>query len=143
MPEGSPIDDVADLEEPGVSIAVGDPEVPVGAYTRAVLDALGPEGSGAILDNVASSEPDVAGIVGKLDQGAVDAGFIYRSDVAASDGAIVAIELPGDVSPDVAYGIGVATEAPEPDLAADFVAGAVSGDGQRILLDSGFGAPPR
>ena len=143
VPEGSPIDDVADLEEPGVTVAVGDPEVPVGAYTREVLDALGEDESKAILDNVASSEPDVAGIVGKLNQGAVDAGFIYRSDVAASDGAIVAIELPEDVSPDVAYGIAVATDAPEPELAAEFVRGAVDGDGQEILLDSGFGAPPK
>ena len=87
VPDGSPIGDVADLEEPGVTVAVGDPEVPVGAYTRKVLDALGEGESNAILDNVASSEPDVAGIVGKLNQGAVDAGFVYLSDVAASDGA--------------------------------------------------------
>ena len=143
VPEGSPIDDVADLEEPGVSIAVGDPEVPVGAYTREVLEALGPEESKAILDNVASSEPDVSGIVGKLNQGAVDAGFVYSSDVAASNGAIEALELPPSVSPDVAYGIAVVADASEPELAAEFVQGAIDGDGQEILLDSGFGAPSK
>ena len=141
VPEGSPLDDVSDLEQPGVSVAVGNPEVPVGAYTREVLDALGEEESRAILDNVASSEPDVAGIVGKLNQDAVDAGFVYSSDVAASGGAIVGIELPRAVSPDVAYGIAIATDASEPGLAAEFVRGAVDGDGQEILLDSGFGAP--
>lgn len=143
VPEGSPIDDVSDLAQPGVSVAVGDPEVPVGAYTRAVLDALGAEEARAILENVASSEPDVSGIVGKLNLGAVDAGFVYRSDVAASNGAIEAIELPRSVSPDVAYGIVVATDATEPELAAEFVQGAIDGSGQEILLDSGFGAPPK
>ena len=37
--------------------------------------------SEAILANVRSEEPDVAGIIGKLTQGAVDAGFVYVTDV--------------------------------------------------------------
>jgi len=142
VPAGSGIDDVADLEEPGVSIAIGDEEVPVGSYTREVLAALGPGPEGAILANVGSSEPDVAGIVAKLTQGAVDAGFVYRSDVDASSGKLEAVALPGSVSPDIAYGIAVATEAEQPDLAREFVAGAIDGDGQAILIDSGFGPPP-
>lgn len=142
VPAGSAIDDVTDLEEPGVTVAIGDPEVPVGAYTREVLDALGPGPSEAILANVATSEPDVAGIVGKLNQGAVDAGFIYRSDVAASGGDIEEVELPRSVSPDVAYGIAVTSEAGEPALGEEFVQGAVDGPGQEILLGSGFGPPP-
>lgn len=141
VPAGSSIDDVSDLGEPDVTVAVGDPEVPVGAYTREVLDALGPKESKAILDNVASSEPDVAGIVGKLNQGAVDAGFIYRSDVAASAGDIEEIALPPSASPDVAYGIAVASDAAEPDLAEEFLQGAVDGPGQEILIEFGFGAP--
>ena len=40
----------------------------------------------AILANVRSSEPDVKGIVGKLTQGAADAGFVYVTDVNATDG---------------------------------------------------------
>ena len=46
---------------------------------------------------------NVAGIVGKLTQGAVDAGFLYVSDVRATDGALEAIELPDALQPDVAY----------------------------------------
>ena len=143
VPAGSEIDDVADLEQPGVKIAIGDEQVPVGIYTREVLDALGPEASDAILANVASSEPDVAGIVGKLTQGAVDAGFIYRSDVDATDGDIEEVLIPAKASPDVAYGIAVATGAEQPELAQQFVDGVVDGEGQDILLDSGFGPPPR
>ena len=142
VPAGSSIDDVTDLEQPGTTIAVGDPEVPVGAYTREVLDALGSDASKAILDNVASSEPDVSSIAAKINQGAVDAGFIYRSDVAASDGAIEEVALPKSVSPAVAYGIAVTTGSVQPELAQEFVDGAVDGAGQEILIDSGFGPAP-
>ncbi len=121
VPAGSGIDDVSDLEDPGVTVAIGDEDVPVGAYTREVLAALGSGPAQAILGNVASSEPDVAGIVAKLNQGAVDAGFVYRSDVDASEGELTAVALPASVSPDVAYAIAATTDAAEPDLAAEFV----------------------
>lgn len=142
VPAGSEIDGVSDLEQPGVTVAIGDEDVPVGAYTREVLDSLGPEATQAILGNVASSEPDVGGIVAKLTQGAVDAGFVYRSDVQASSEELDEVALPAAVSPDVAYGIAVVSEAEQPELAQRFVDGAVDGAGQEILLDSGFGPPP-
>lgn len=142
VPAGSTIDGITDLEQAGTTIAIGDPEVPVGAYTREVLGALGPDASKAILDNVASSEPDASSIAAKIDQGAVDAGFIYTSDVDASDGAITEVALPKSVSPDVAYGIAVAPDAPQPELAQQFVNGAIDGACQETLLASGFGPSP-
>ena len=48
----------------------------------------------AILANVRSNEPDVKGIVGKLTQGAADAGFVYVTDVNAAGGELKAIKLP-------------------------------------------------
>ena len=63
---------------------MGAESVPVGAYTRKVLDGLPAEQREAILANVRSNEPDVAGVVGKVAQGAVDAGFVYVTDVEAA-----------------------------------------------------------
>ena len=54
-----------------------------------------------------SNEPDVKGIVGKLTQGAVDAGFVYVTDVNATNGELKAIELPPEVEPQVTYAAGV------------------------------------
>ena len=52
------------------------------APTRATCSArLGSDQAAAIRANVRSNEPDVAGIVGKVAQGAVDAGFVYVTDV--------------------------------------------------------------
>src|SRR5437764_686034 len=70
VPAAGHVRSLADAERPGRAIAVGAPSVPIGAYTRTVLARLGAR---AILANVRSQEPDVAGIVAKLSQGAVDA----------------------------------------------------------------------
>jgi molybdate transport system substrate-binding protein len=142
VPSDSDIANVTDLEDPDVTLAIGEKDVPVGGYTREVLSALPPEDSQAVLDNVESEEPDVTGIVAKLTQGAVDAGFVYQSDVDASSGRLKAVELPKSISPDVEYGIAVTTDANEPALAQEFVDGVRQGVGQRILLESGFGPPP-
>ena len=132
-----------DLARAGMTIAVGQPDVPVGAYTRTLLDRLPAAERSAILANVRTEEPDVAGITGKLTQGAVDAGFVYRSDVRATDGALEAIELPAELRPTVAYGVAVVEGAEHPQAAQAFVDGLLDGAGRRALEDAGFEPPPR
>jgi molybdate transport system substrate-binding protein len=133
---------LADLEAAGVTIAVGQEDVPIGSYTRAVLDRLPAAERDAILANVRSEEPDVAGIIGKLTQGAVDAGFLYASDVRATDGALAAIELPAELQPAVAYGVAVVKGAAHPEEAQAFVDGLLEGPGRQALADAGFEPPP-
>jgi molybdate transport system substrate-binding protein len=133
---------LGDLADKGVTIAAGSASVPVGAYTRKVLSGLDDAREQAILANVRSSEPDVAGVVGKLTQGAVDAGFVYATDVQATGGRLKAIELPAQLEPQVAYGIAIVKGAPHPEQAERFVAGLRQGAGRRALLDAGFTAPP-
>jgi molybdate transport system substrate-binding protein len=140
--EGSEISSLEDLTEPGVKIAIGDPEVPIGAYTRETLDKLPKSQSNAILANVASTEPDVLGIAAKLNQDAVDAGFLYRSDVDASNGRIEGIELPARLEPDVAYGASVVSDGDQQDEASRFVDGLLSNEGQESLRENGFLPPP-
>ena len=142
VPDGSDISSIEDLTAPGTTIAIGDPEVPVGSYTREVLGRLPPEQSDAILDNVRSQEPDVSSIVGKLTQGAVDAGFVYVTDVMSTDGALEAIELPSALQPDVAYGAAVVVGANNPDGAHEFIDGLTDGDGALALEEAGFKPPP-
>jgi molybdate transport system substrate-binding protein len=131
-----------DVEKPGVTVAIGSESVPVGSYTRTVLAELPESESSAIMKNVRSEEPDVAGIVGKLTQGAVDAGFVYISDVRATDGRLKAIELPETLQPTVAYGVAVVKGAGNEDAAEAFVDGLLDGDGKRALDDAGFEPPP-
>jgi molybdate transport system substrate-binding protein len=142
VPEDSQIDSLDDLTKPGTSIVVGDPSVPVGSYTREVLDRLPQDRSRAIYDNVRSEEPDVSSISGKLTQGAADSGFVYITDVTATDGQLKAIPLPADLQPNVAYGAAVVTDARNPDGARSFIGGLLSGDGATALEEAGFKPPP-
>jgi molybdate transport system substrate-binding protein len=136
------ITSLKDVEKPGTKLAIGSESVPVGSYTRTVLAKLPESESSAILKSVRSEEPDVAGIVGKLTQGAVDAGFVYVSDVRAADGELKAIELPGSLQPTVAYGAAVVKGAKNEDAAKRFVDGLLDGDGKQALDEAGFEPPP-
>jgi molybdate transport system substrate-binding protein len=142
VPADGKIASLDDLSGDGVTIAIGSEDVPVGSYTRTVLDKLPPAQSKAILANVRSEEPDVAGITGKLTQGAVDAGFLYISDARATDGKLKAIELPDDLQPAVAYGVAVVDGAKHPEEAKKFIAGLLDGAGAQALIDAGFEPPP-
>ena len=140
VPRDSDVRETADLRRQGMKLAIGSESVPIGAYTREVLDRL-PDGEGKlILDNVRSNEPDVKGIIGKLTQGAADAGFVYVTDVMAAD-KLKAVRLPPALEPDVAYAAGVVRGAKQPDEARKFVDGLTDGACADALAEAGFGAP--
>ena len=142
VPAASPIRALGDLERPGVKLVVGDPDVPVGSYTAEVLARLPAAAEGAILANVRSREPDVAGVVAKLVQGAADAGFVYATDVRAAGDRLRSIELPARLEPRVRYGAAVVRGSSRRARARDFVAGLRSGAGRRALARAGFDPPP-
>ena len=131
-----------DLSRPGMTIAIGSKAVPVGSYTRTVLDRLDAAQRTAVLANVRSEEPDVGGIAAKLTQGAVDAGFLYVTDVAATNGRLRAIELPAKLEPDVFYGVAIVNGSRNGAAARDFVEGLLSGAGADALRAAGFEQPP-
>jgi molybdate transport system substrate-binding protein len=142
VPAGSGIGSLDDLAGGEVAIAIGEEGVPVGDYTREVLAGLPSEQRAAILDRVRSEEPDVSGVVGKLIQGAVDAGFVYVTDVVATGGTLEAIELPSKLEPEVGYGAAVVDGAADPEAAREFVDGLLDGPGAEALRGAGFGPPP-
>lgn len=142
VPANSNIDSIDDLAKSGVTIAVGSDSVPVGTYTRKVLDGLGGAQKKAIEANFRSEEPDVKGIVGKLSTGAVDAGFVYVTDVKAAGGKLKAVELPANLQPRVAYGVAVVDGAAHPEAAKRFIDGLLDGSGATALREAGFEPPP-
>ena len=138
-------DDIAsvdDLGADGVQLAIGSEGVPVGEYTREVIGRLQPSQGEAILDNVRSQEPDVAGIVGKLTQGAADAGFLYTTDVTAAGEDVKAVELPAELQPSVEYGAAVVKGAEEPAASRAFIQGLLKGSGLEAMRRVGFEPPP-
>jgi molybdate transport system substrate-binding protein len=106
VPRSNPagIRTVFDLERKDVKLVVGTPQVPVGAYTREVLQRLGMT---SVLDKVVSQEPDVKSIVGKVALAQADAGFVYRTDVAPVASRVRGIAIPAWARPNVRYEIAV------------------------------------
>ena len=131
-----------DLSADGVTIVIGAEAVPIGAYTRKVLGRLDGADRAGILRNVRSNEPDVGGISAKLTQGAADAGFLYLTDVVATNGRLRSIELPARLQPAVAYGVAIVKGAAHRSEARAFVAGLLRGSGATALKRAGFAAPP-
>jgi molybdate transport system substrate-binding protein len=142
VPDGSgKVKSIGDLTKPGMLVAAGAPTVPIGSYTRTVLQRLPPSEARAIEGNIRSNEPDVAGIVGKVAQGAVDAGFVYVTDIRAAEGRLTGIPLSSRLQPRVTYSAAVVSGAPHPAQARKFVAGLRLGAGVRALQAAGFGHP--
>ncbi len=142
VPAGGDISAIADLAEPGRKIVIGDPSVPVGSYTREVLQRLPATEREGILANVRSEEPEVSSIVAKLGNGAADAGFVYVTDVRAAAGGLRAIRIPETLRPKVAYAAAVVRGSGQQGLAQRYLDGLLNGRGATDLRRAGFLPPP-
>lgn len=141
VPRSSSITRIEDLARPGVALATGAATVPVGAYTQATLARLPEAQRAAIERNVRSRDPDVAGVVGKVAEGAVDAGFVYRSDVVATHGRLRAVRLPAALRPQVVYEAAVVRGSKHAGAARAFLRGLLGGRAAAALRRAGFGKP--
>jgi len=121
-----------------LKLVVAGPKVPIGLYTREVLKRLGLL---RVLEKTVSLEPDVKGIVGKVALGQADAGFVYRTDVAAVASRVRAIAIPARAQPTVVYELAIAREPRDVEAAQGLVISVLGPDGRRALRAARFGLP--
>jgi molybdate transport system substrate-binding protein len=140
VPKANPagIHSVADLAQDGVKLVVGAEGVPIGDYTRKVLENMG---ASDVLANVVSEEDDVKGVVSKVSLGEADAGFVYATDVKPVADKVTTIELPEEAQAKVEYPIAVVKGADDEEAARAFVERVLGPEGQQALADAGFGPP--
>jgi molybdate transport system substrate-binding protein len=143
VPRSNParVRSVYDLGRKGVKVVVGDPSVPIGAYTRQILDALGITDD--VLANVVSEETDVKGIVAKVVLGEADAGFAYVTDARSAARKVATVAVPGWAQPPIRYEIAVVRSSKHAAAARRFVARVLSKRGRLELHRAGFGLPKR
>jgi molybdate transport system substrate-binding protein len=132
------IEEVGDVAKQGTKLVVAAEGVPVGDYTREVLDSLGLDEA---LDNVASQEEDVKGVVGKVALGEADAGFVYATDAAVATEDVTVIELPEGSQPPIEYQIAVVSISENREAAQAFVDEVTGPDGRARLEAAGFVVP--
>jgi len=137
-PNPAGIKSVDDLRGKDVKLVIGAEGVPIGDYTRTVLENMG---ASDVLDQVVSQEDDVKGVVGKVALGEADAGFVYVTDVKPVADKVTAIELPAAAQAEVTYKIAVVKDAPHHHAAHAFVEQVLGSEGQAKLAAAGFGPP--
>jgi molybdate transport system substrate-binding protein len=127
---------IEDLAGEGVALVLAAEGVPAGDYAREILSNAGV--ADAALANVVSNAEDVRTVLTSVISGDADAGIVYVTDVT-DDVAdqVVSIDIPDDLNVIATYPIAVVADAPEADLAQEFV-DYVLGDGQQVLADHGF-----
>jgi molybdate transport system substrate-binding protein len=143
VPRANParIRTVFDLRRSGVKLVIGDPQVPIGAYTRVILARLGI--SKAVLRNVVSQENDVRGVLAKVALRQADAGFVYATDARTALDRVSTISIPARAQPNVSYEIAVTAESDHRAAAQAFVRRVLSPAGRTELRRNGFGVPKR
>ena len=137
VPAGNPgrVSGLADLADPGRTVALCAPQVPCGAAAEALLAAAG------VVAAPDTLEQDVRAVLTKVELGEVDAGLVYRTDVRAAGDAVEEVVVPEAASVTTDYLVAALTDAPNPDGAAAFVAAVLSPEGREVLADAGFTLP--
>jgi len=139
---------LADLAKPGMLIAMGTEEVPVGINTRKVIDkiandsAYGSEWKDAVFANTATYETTEPGVVEKVKLGEVDAGFIYESSYKASEEDLNMVTIPENFNELQYYSIATMNLAPNRAGAEAFENFMLGEEGQKILASYGFSPAP-
>jgi molybdate transport system substrate-binding protein len=140
VPTDNPADikTVADITG-GAKLVVGDPAVPVGAYTETVLGNLGIDPASL---KIVSREPTVTPIVQKIELGEADAGFVYVTDALAVKDKVAQIALPAKAQATAIYPIGIVSGSKQAKAAQQWIDLVTSAQGQRTLAGFGFGPAP-
>ncbi|MBX3065540.1 MAG: molybdate ABC transporter substrate-binding protein [Anaerolineae bacterium] len=147
VPSDNPaqITELADLANNGVKLVLAAPNVPVRDYTNTMLDRLaeaedlGEDYKTAVLANIVSEEDNVRQVVVKIALGEADAGIVYSSDVTPDIAdKVIALPIPDEYNTIADYPVAIVSDAPEAELAQQFIDYLLSDAGQEALVKWGF-----
>lgn len=137
VPRGNPgnVVRLADLADPGKTIAICAPQVPCGAASATVFAAA------KITPAPDTLEQDVKATLRKVELNEVDAGLVYRTDVKAAGTTVQGIDFLESKAAVNTYPIGVVSQTAHQPTARAFVELVRSEQGLSILKAAGFGNP--
>lgn len=129
------IDDLADLADPDVKVALCQEQVPCGVAAGTVL-----ENADLTLTPV-TRETDVRAVLTKVELGEVDAGIVYVTDVRAAGDSAVGVPIPAAHNATTDYPIAVTRQSTHPGQALAFIALVRGEEGGQVLSEQGFSPP--
>lgn len=135
--KGNPfkIDELKDLADSKLKVVLAAPEVPVGRYSKEILDKQ------AVTVKPVSQEPNVRAVLSKVELGEADAGLVYKTDSAKSGDKIVAVDIPDDQNAVASYPAAALKQSKNAAAAAAFMTWLSGPEAQKILQDAGFQKP--
>ena len=134
------------LAQPGRKVVLGQPQVPIGRYSEALMEkiaeepSLGPDLVESLSANVVSRESSVRGVAQKVALGEADGGVTYATDALTeyTSRGVRLVELPDSLAVQATYPVAPLGRAAS---ASRFIELLLSEQGQRILGKHGFGPP--
>jgi molybdate transport system substrate-binding protein len=144
VPEGDPakVGSVYGLRKGGLKLSIGNPNVPVGDYTRRLLRRL--RLSRVLQTNTVSEQSNVGQVLSQVAFGGADAGFVYVTDARAQRDRVNSLFVPKWAQPPVRYqGCVVRRDGGDRAGARRLLRTLRSTRGRRALRRFGFGLPPR
>ncbi|MCE2529358.1 MAG: molybdate ABC transporter substrate-binding protein [Acidimicrobiia bacterium] len=136
VPAGNPggVTGLDDLARPELLVGLCAETVPCGRFTRQVLLMAG------VAAQPDTEEPNVRALLTKIEQGELDTGIVYATDVRVANG-VAAIPIPEEYNVTTDYPIAIMSATSHPEAAAAFVTYVLSDEGRTVLDRHGFHLP--
>lgn len=145
IPQDNPagVENLQDLARPELQLVLAQKGIPIAEYTEEILakadSRYGEDFEGRVMANVVSREADVRAAVNRVTLGEADAAFVYASDVTPGvRDRVEMVEIPAGVNIVATYPIAVTENAPDPELAREWVDLVSSEEGQDVMEEWGF-----
>ncbi|MBB5937898.1 molybdate ABC transporter substrate-binding protein [Streptomyces zagrosensis] len=135
--EGNPrhVKSLQDLADSDLKVVLAAPEVPVGRYSKKVLDAQ------HVHVQPVSQEPSVRAVLSKVKLGEADAGIVYVTDAATAEHRIDTVAIPDAQNAIASYPAATLNSSRHGAQAAAFVRWLSTAKAQKMLHNAGFQRP--